>query len=253
MDPDVTTFKHNEMYVELWSADELVPDREYEFVISCMGMPSHPHQHNPATFDSLLEEGYVVAYPHYKGSWGSSGEFSWEGCVETVNTVVSFLENGSGTDAFGGEHAWQCSSIKLVGGSFGGSVVLLAGAQSDVDKIVAVAPVVDWEVHFQATEEGKELLRGAIERAWDELWRIPDEEWQRLETADFQPFEYLEDLHQTEVLIIHGEHDEVVPPESTEKFAREIGAERLLIDDEHRGSGVVGEDGVADRVLQFLG
>lgn len=187
-------------------------------MVFCYGLPSHPYQHSPAKVEGLIEEGFVLFYPNYVGTWGSYGTMSWENCVSTVLQSIDFLKGGKGENAYNRSSiAWEVKDIVLVGGSFGGSVALVAGAKSkEIKNIVSVAAPTDWRDHSRIAEEPGEPideLFNSIKRGWNNLWRIPSKkEWDRLATGkvDLNPIDYIKELRDKNILLIHGELDNIV-------------------------------------------
>lgn len=58
--------------------------------------------------ERLLDEGFVLLYPHYRGTWSSDGTMSWEGCVETIVEAVRFLQGGEGRGLYDlRDYTWE--------------------------------------------------------------------------------------------------------------------------------------------------
>jgi pimeloyl-ACP methyl ester carboxylesterase len=266
MKPQLTVFKDNDVNMSFWHKDALDTARKYRFLIVCYGLPSHPYQHNPAKLERLTDEGYVLVYPHYLGTWASDGVMSWEGCVQTVLRTISFITARHGSSAYDQQlHSWDVRSIAILGGSFGASVALVAGAKStDLTHIIAVAGPTDWRTHSRIPEEAAEPIEElyeAICRGWSHLWRIPDAtEWHRLATgtADLNPIDYIEELKTCNVLLIHGRRDPVVSVKRSEELYTLLQAGRghtelvILEQESHLGNDIIGDERVIEQVVSFL-
>jgi pimeloyl-ACP methyl ester carboxylesterase len=264
--PVLSVFRFRDIVANMWSKDGLQVDRDYRFMIFCYGLPSHPYQHSPAKVERLIEEGFVLLYPNYVGTWASYGTMSWEKCVDTALRSVDFLKRGKGEELRGNSVvSWKVKDITLVGGSFGGSVALVAGAKSeDVKFIVSVAAPTNWRDHSRIPEETGEPideLFHSIQRGWENLWRIPSKkEWRRLATGnvDLNPVDYVEKLRDKNVLLIHGELDNIVSLKRSvglhERIKNGKGKHELLVleGEGHRGNDVVGREDVVRRVLNFV-
>jgi esterase/lipase len=264
--PVLSTFRFGDIVASIWSKDILQTDKAYRFMVFCYGLPSHPYQHNPAKVEPLIENGFVLLYPNYIGTWASHGVMSWEKCVDTVLQSIHFLNGGKGENVYDkSDVAWRVKDITLVGGSFGGSVVLVTGAKTDdVDYIVSVAAPTDWRDHSRIAEEPGEPIEelfNSIKRGWDNLWRIPSKkEWDRLATGnvDLNPIDYVKELRDKNILLIHGELDNIVAVKRSKQFYEQLetgkGKHKLLIlkGEGHRGNDVVGREDVIQTVLKFL-
>ncbi len=258
--------RFGDVVASVWSKEPLSPDKNYRFVISSHGLPSHPYQHNPSKLENLLEKGFVIVFPNYVGTWASYGRMSWEGCVETILQTIEFIQTGQGESLYDETiFSWEVEDIILLGGSFGASIALVAGAKSDeVKNIIAIAGPTDWRDHSRIPEEAAEPiadLYNSIQRGWENLWRIPSrEEWQRLVdgTADINPIDYVSELMGKNVLLIHGEADPVVSVKRSidlnEKLKEGTGKHELLILEGHGhiSQPILGEKSVLDTVLSFL-
>ncbi len=267
MRPCLRVFRFGDIVATLWFREKLEPEKARRFIISCHGMPSHPYQHNPAKMEPLLDEGFVMLFPYYIGTWGSTGTMSWENCVETVLKSVEFVKRGSANNLYNdAEVLWKVQDITLLGGSFGASVVLVAGAKSaDVKSIIAVSGPTNWRDHSRIPEEDAEPIEelyDVINKGWGHLWRIPSkDEWMRIVdgSADLNAVDYVEQLKEKNVLLIHGETDAVVAAKRSIDLHAQLkdgsGKQRLLVlkSEGHRGNDVVGREDVFPKVLEFLG
>jgi pimeloyl-ACP methyl ester carboxylesterase len=85
---------------------------------------------------AIRRAGWNVVFFHYRGAWGSGGEFSFKHVIEDVGAVVEAIS----TPEFSTEHRIDPERIALVGHSMGGFAALIAGAGLPrVDCIVSLA------------------------------------------------------------------------------------------------------------------
>lgn len=264
--PTIAVVRFGKIVASLWSTDMLQQDSEYRFMIVCPGLPGHPYSRSPAKLEGLIERAFVLLYPDYIGTWGSYGTMSWEKCVDTVLQSIEFLGQGKGESAYDKSTiSWRVKDIILLGGSFGGSVALVAGAKSkDVRSIISVAAPTDWRNHSRIPEEPGEPideLFNSIQRGWKNLWRIPSKkEWNRLARGlvDLNPVDYVEELSDKDTLLIHGEIDNIVAARRSMdlhlRLQKGKGRHELLIlhGEGHKGNEVIGREDIIERVLGFL-
>ena len=80
--------------------------------------------------------GWTVVFFHYRGSWGSGGQFSFVHVVEDVHAVVEAISDPT----FAAQHRLDPARIALVGHSMGGFAALVAGAENErVDCVASLA------------------------------------------------------------------------------------------------------------------
>lgn len=264
--PKSFVFRFDDVVATMWSWETLDTDKPRRFMIFCHGLPSHPYQHNPAKVEELLKLGFVLLYPNYIGTWASYGTMKWEKCIDTVLLAIEFLNGGVGTELYGNsEVKWKVRDIILVGGSFGGSVALVAGSKSHaVKKIISIAAPTNWRNHSKIEGEKEEPIEDlfySIKRGWENLWRIPGkDEWDRLAegSADINPVDYLAKLKEKDVFLIHGARDFVVSPKrSSDLYSKLKGGKGnhkflLLEDAGHMGNDAVGERRIMDEILTWI-
>ncbi|MFO8015534.1 MAG: prolyl oligopeptidase family serine peptidase [Candidatus Woesearchaeota archaeon] len=270
MRPNFHVFNINGIRLLMWFREDLDPNKEYRFIISCHGLPSHPYQHNPAKMEIVTDAGFVMIFPDYIGTWASDGTMSWENCAKTILDAVDFVKSGQGKKVT--QYAddepiikWKVKDITLLGGSFGGSVALVAGAKSDdVKNIISIGAPTNWRDHSRIPEESAEPIEDlyyAIKNGWKNLWRIPDKkEWDRLVkgTADLNPVDYIEQLKSKNTLLIHGGADETVSVKRAEQLHQDIrdgkGRHEIMIlkDEGHKGNDTIGREEIFSKVKRFL-
>lgn len=87
---------------------------------------------NADVAQSLRRAGFNVMMVDYAGSWGSPGEFSWSGAVESVGAMIDFLRSEAATD-----YRVDSDRIQLVGAGFGAWAGIAAAAEHPVVECIA--------------------------------------------------------------------------------------------------------------------
>lgn len=104
----------------------------HPLVVLCHGFPGW--ERNLDLAQSLRRWGYAVLVFHYRGSWGSSGSWTWWNCVEDAISVLGAVAGGR----FG--ERVDVDRCAVVGHSFGGFVALQAASQvRDVRTVVSIS------------------------------------------------------------------------------------------------------------------
>lgn len=83
----------------------------------------HGFPGNEVNFDlahSIRRQGYNVFIFHYRGSWGSEGDYSWSNTLEDVEAAIQFLKEKDTAD----KYRTDGSRIILLGHSMGGFAAL---------------------------------------------------------------------------------------------------------------------------------
>ena len=106
----------------------------HPLVVLLHGFPGN--ERNLDLAQGLRRAGWNVVFFHYRGSWGSEGQFSFSHVLEDVAAVV---EAASRQD-FLARHRVDPGRVALVGHSMGGFAALVSGAElSRVDCVVSLA------------------------------------------------------------------------------------------------------------------
>lgn len=199
-----------------------------KFLIICHGCPSHPYDENPATNQRFMQDGFVLVYPEYIGTWGSGGQCNFENAVDTVLKTIKLLRKGAAKDIKSNHVVkWNAKEIILIGGSFGGSVALVAGAKSNhIKKIVAVSPVTDWRTHNKLNFKEEDLTQmwKIINGGLNNYWRARKPDYMKLMNGklDLNPIDYIDVLKEKNTLFIHGINDKEVNYRRSENFNQKL-------------------------------
>jgi dipeptidyl aminopeptidase/acylaminoacyl peptidase len=144
MDPDPLDREHRasmaEMTVDSGGA------RLNAILYSPQGRGPHPaavllhgfpgNERNLDLAQAMRRAGWAVLFFHYRGAWGSQGDFSFVHAVEDVAAAVALLRSRDFAEA----HGISSRRLALVGHSMGGFLALHAGSrQPDVGCVASMA------------------------------------------------------------------------------------------------------------------
>ncbi len=225
-------------------------------IIFCYGIPSHPFDRFPFGLESYLRQGYILAYPHYEGTFGSEGLCTLENSVDSVVATVQAMLNEELYDLMTEEELHiKPQRIVLAGGSFGGSVALIAAAKSDeINDVISVAGPIDYRGRNFSKLEDK------LRRAYGREWNIDPSVWARFsqDSVDINPTDYVDKLKKKNTYLIHGERDPAVPAVHSvklhEMLSDGLGKHRILVEPNvgHIGCHYIGIERVQKLVELWL-
>ena len=109
-------------------------------VILLHGFPGN--EKNLDIAQTLRRAGYDVLYFNYRGSWGSSGDFSLTHSIEDTQSAIAFLRDPANAKKFRADP----SNIILIGHSMGGFMARYAAAQDPSIKTVGLISAADMSV-----------------------------------------------------------------------------------------------------------
>ena len=154
----------------------------------------------------LRDQGWNCLYFHYRGCWGSEGNYSFEGAVEDVAVATEWALAQPSVDP---------QRLAIVGNSFGGYLAFSAtAADSRYRATVSISPLVDPVSATFAVELFDEFagmlvgVTGAeLKAQWDDLTPIHT---------------MVADLEGRPLLLITGDRDELFPVVRYEPLAAEL-------------------------------
>jgi len=89
---------------------------------------------------TMRRAGWNVLIPHYRGSWGSGGDFSFANAMEDTQAVIDFLRAATNAKRY----RIDPNRIVLMGHSMGGFMAAFAGAHDP--QIAGVAMISAWNI-----------------------------------------------------------------------------------------------------------
>jgi pimeloyl-ACP methyl ester carboxylesterase len=198
-------------------------------LIVCDGLPSMPSKQR--VLEYWTRRGFFVFHPRYKGAWESGGRFLDHDPTQDILEVVRALKQGISLSFFDTEMTFTASEVVVLGASFGGAVALLSSLHPDVDRSVAISPVVDWTEEQQSTTQSLTEFRAYIRMYFGEAYRFSDSDFDRLgiDTQFFNPIAHLSEYDPKKVFIIHAKDDMIVSYQAVERFLAEVACERQIV------------------------
>lgn len=255
--------RHKKILANMYWDDKLNFTKPVKFILSFHGLPSHPYQLNPAPLHAYLEEGFVMVYPEYIGTWGSYGKNTLQSCVETALSIIQFVSKGKAMNILDKiKLSWKAQDIILLGGSFGGSVVLVAGAKSNLVKnVIAVAQPTDYRSHNKKyKEENLNETWRILTDGFKNLWRLDKKFFDKLLSGelDVNPVDYVDKLKNKNILLIHGDNDSSVSVERSIELFNQLkkgnGNHKLIIlkNEGHKGNDIIGRGDLSPKIIGWL-
>lgn len=89
---------------------------------------------------AIRRAGWNVFVPHYRGSWGSAGNFSFSNAIEDTQSAIAFLRDPTNAKKYRADPA----KIAIVGHSMGGFLGLYATAHDQA--ILGMAAISAWNL-----------------------------------------------------------------------------------------------------------
>jgi pimeloyl-ACP methyl ester carboxylesterase len=89
---------------------------------------------------AIRRAGWNVLVPHYRGSWGSAGNFSFSNAIEDTQSAIAFLSDPANAKKYRTDPA----KIAIVGHSMGGFLGLYATAHDQA--ILGMAAISAWNL-----------------------------------------------------------------------------------------------------------
>ncbi len=251
--------RFGKVFVSFTYADLSKPIR---VIILAYGLPGSPSNTNDEFVRRFARRGFVVAIPEYIGTFDSPGKFTFKGSVDTVLETINLFKKGRAKDLFSMEELrWRVREIILVGGSFGASVVLVAGAKSKlIKKIVSLAAPTNYGEHAPDEESILDDYH-IIRRAFPFTWRLTSKKlWAALEkgTSELDAVDYANILKNKNVLLIHGMKDKAVNFRNSTQLYDLIksgkGRKKLVLlkNEGHFGLRMLRKPKVFNQVFRFL-
>ena len=162
-------------------------------VLLLHGLPGHEKNLDLAI--DLRHVGFDCLYLHYRGAWGSRGDFSCSHLVTDAEAGWDWLTQRPDVDP---------ARIALVGFSLGGWVAFALAARRSPAALVGVAPLVDPRqvpLPSDLATESASTLRGTTSERLTEEW------------ASLTPLtEFAASLRRVPALLVTADRDQLFPP-----------------------------------------
>lgn len=194
-------------------------------IIFCDGMPSVPAKRHVLEYWS--KKGYWVFHPRYKGTWESTGTFLDHDPTIDIIEVARTIRSGELMQIR--PHVSQMENprirkISIIGASFGGSVALLTSLHPEIDKVVAISPVIDWAKELENTVESLSDLRVYLRDGFGGAYRFSDSDFNRLgnDPQFFNPIAHVSEYDPRKLFIMHAKDDMIVSQTAVENFIKTV-------------------------------
>ena len=155
---------------------------------------------------ALRDAGWSCLYFHYRGSWGSEGNYSFSGALEDVTTATDWVLKQPSVDR---------ERLAIVGNSFGGYLAFAAtAADTRYKATVSISPLVDPStvtVSPEIFDEFAIMLNGV---GGEEL----KEQWEALPVIQAMS----EALSSHPLLLITADDDELFPPSHYDALVADV-------------------------------
>lgn len=166
------------------------------------GLPGIEKNHDLC--HSLRASGWNALVFHYRGSWGSGGDYRFDTLPDDVRAALDYLSSGA-------HESVDARQIALVGHSMGGWTALMGGDDERVRAVATIGAVTDpARLPFDASmaqESFTPYLRGITPIEFEQQWAALGAAEGALQRAA---------ALSSPLLIVHGRTDEVVPVEQAQ-------------------------------------
>jgi len=193
----------------------------HSLIILLDGVPSVPSK--KTVMEYWAKQGYWVFHPRYRGSWESGGKFLQQSPEIDVIDVINEIKKGFKSIRFGKKIIFKPKQIVLMGSSFGGTAGIMASRDKQVNKVVAMSPVVDWlDDH---TIEPLDTFKIYTQKAFGNGYRFSTRDWNQLKTGKFfNPVNVVNEIDGKKLLILHCQDDPIVNWKRVRDFSKRVDA-----------------------------
>lgn len=175
------------------------------------GFPGHERNFDLAQI--LRRAGYNVMVFHYRGAWGSEGNFSFSHVLEDAERALAYLREPETTQRYN----IDVNRIYVIGHSMGGWAALHMAGRGLTPKVASIAGVNLglWGELVADSEDARTFSIRFFEASLPPLAGVTaeyliDEVIKHMD--NFDTMQLATTLSQLDVLLVAGEQDEDVPP-----------------------------------------
>lgn len=198
-------------------------------IVLCDGLPSVPSKYPVLNYWS--KRGFWVFHPRYRGTWESAGNFLDHDPTEDILDVVQAVRTTTLVSIHdGAEFIPHVTEVIVVGASFGGTAAILSSLHSEVDKVIAISPVIDWAAELENTVEPLTEHKNYIHAGFGEAYRFSDSDFDRLgnDSQFFNPIAHVSEFDPKKLFIIHAKDDMIVSLSAVEQFIEVVGCAHAM-------------------------
>ncbi|MEM3018159.1 MAG: alpha/beta fold hydrolase [Candidatus Bathyarchaeia archaeon] len=192
---------------------------------------------------TISQSGFASMIFHYRGSWGSGGQYSFLGALDDALKAVSILSSREDVDN---------RNLAVIGHSFGGlAAIHVAAVESSLKAAAALCPVASMEEDLTETDRDAILKRGLSFVSGLTAARAK-EQW-RILARRYDPVQHVDKLSPRPLLLIHGDTDDIIPLDCSKRlFSKAQEPKELFIvnDGDHLFSGK--HQAVKEKIVSWL-
>lgn len=195
-------------------------------VILCDGLPSVPKQHQ--VMNLLQSKGYDIFFPRYRGTWESGGSFLAQSPTLDIKELIGLIKGGSVKELYGGQEFNTNSVIYLVGSSWGGTVALSLADDTDVARVIAFSPIIDFVSHQQSNHvQSLQWLKQFVRRAFYQGYRFEDKDWESMLSGEL--FNPALELRPNTAAVVYDKSDKEISSVDIENYCQNSGARAVEV------------------------
>ena len=193
------------------------------------GCPTVPSKHTLGEF--LARKGYWVFHPRYRGSWESKGEFLKYSPDEDVRIVALSLNLGFTNVYDEVTYLLDIREINVIGASFGGAAAILSSRYPEINKVIAIAPVTDWQYDDKnLKQESFADFKDQLRHGFGDAYRFPAKNIKKLLGGKFfNPISQVKEFDGGKIFLAHAKDDTVIPYQPTITFAKLLGIKPMIL------------------------
>lgn len=162
----------------------------------------------------LRRVGYNVLIFHYRGSWGSSGSYSFSNILEDVQVSMEFLNSEEALN----EYRVDKNKITLIGHSMGGFATLMTAAKNSQIRAAVSISGFNLGVFAEDIKDSKEKISKSIDEWIENIYplnatcakRLVNEALNNLH--NYNVINYADNLSKIPLLLVAGTRDKDAPP-----------------------------------------
>ncbi len=188
------------------------------FIILCEGLPAKPCQNK--LMNILVDLGYGVLYPRYGGTWESEGVFLERKPGEEISYLAEKLLNGL---VLGGTNI-TAKKITLIATSFGASVALSIAENKNINKIIALSPILNFK-----NLPSLDSLRKFLQKMYSTTYRFTASTWENLASGECVPSaSSVNKKSVSKIFLFGGYEDKEISPIELMTWGKKIGISSCL-------------------------
>jgi dipeptidyl aminopeptidase/acylaminoacyl peptidase len=150
---------------------------------------------------SLCQSGFAPMTFHYRGCWGSGGDYSFLGAIRDTQKALDLLVDRGDLNI---------NDLSIIGHSFGGLIAILMTTKNDIVKnVAALCPVANMKAEL-SSHRAKTILKKGLPFISGFPMSKAVMEWEIL-SKQYDPIFYVEKISPRPFLLIHGDKDDIIP------------------------------------------